>query len=40
MTANAFESDQKKALEYGLNGHIAKPISIGVLKDVLSEVLK
>lgn len=40
MTANAFESDRKKALEYGMNGHIAKPISIAVLKDVLSEVLK
>ena len=27
MTANAFATDRKKALEMGMNGHIAKPIN-------------
>lgn len=37
MTANAFEEDQKAALEAGMNGHIAKPIDIGILVRILSK---
>ncbi len=40
MTANAFEEDRQKALDSGLNGHIAKPIDIPNLIEVLKGVLK
>ncbi len=40
MTANAFKEDVKKCLDAGMNSHIAKPISIGELLNVLSEFLK
>ncbi len=40
MTANAFEEDRQKALDAGLNGHIAKPIDIANLMAVLKEALK
>jgi len=40
MTANAFEEDRQKALDAGLNGHIAKPIDIAMLMKLLSEILK
>ena len=40
MTANAFDEDKKKAIEAGMNGHIAKPIDIGGLFRILSQVLK
>ncbi len=39
MTANAFEEDRKKAIDAGLNGHIAKPIDIKNLMSVLKEAL-
>jgi CheY-like chemotaxis protein len=40
MTADAFATDVKKALEAGMNGHIAKPIDIPKLEEVISEWLK
>ena len=40
MTANAFEEDQKNALNVGMDGHIAKPLDIQKLFQVLSELLK
>ena len=40
MTANAFEDDRKNALHAGMNGHIAKPLDIPKLFQVLSELLK
>ena len=40
MTANAFEDDQKNALNARMNGHIAKLSDIQKLFQVLSELLK
>jgi len=40
MTANAFEEDGQKALDVGMNGHIAKPIDIANLMSVLKEALQ
>ncbi len=39
MTANAFEEDRKQALESGMNAHIAKPIDMKKLLEVLTEIL-
>ena len=39
MTADAFAEDVKQARLAGMNGHLAKPISIGQLKGVLSNCL-
>ena len=39
MTANAFEEDKKKAMEKGMNGHIAKPIDVEKIEKVLLNVL-
>lgn len=39
LTADAFKDDVEKALLFGMNGHIAKPIMIDNLKDTLSQVL-
>ena len=40
MTANAFEEDKKQALDAGMDGHIAKPIDIPELMEMLRNVLK
>lgn len=39
MTANAFDEDKQKALEAGMNAHIAKPIDTKVLFQTLEKVL-
>jgi CheY-like chemotaxis protein len=39
MTANAFEEDRSKAVNMGMNGHIAKPIDVAELFKVLARVL-
>ena len=36
MTANAYREDVEKALEVGMNAHIAKPVQIGELIELLS----
>ena len=38
MTANAFEEDRRKAYEYGMNGHVIKPVSIEEIARVLDEI--
>ena len=40
MTANAFEEDRKRALECGMNAHIAKPIDVEKLLELLTNILK
>ncbi len=40
MTANAFEEDRRRALECGMNAHIAKPIDVKKLLDLLTDILK
>ena len=37
MTANAFKEDRKHALQLGMNEHLAKPVDIEKLKDVLTK---
>ena len=39
MTANAFDEDRRRALDCGMNAHIAKPIDVEQLQTVLSEIL-
>ncbi len=39
ITANAFEEDKKKAMDAGMDGHIAKPINIEDLFVVLTDIL-
>ena len=39
MTANAFEEDRQNALDAGMNGHLAKPIEIPKLLEMLSRFL-
>lgn len=39
MTAEAFSNDVKMAVDAGMNGHIAKPVDLDCLKDVLDDWL-
>ena len=39
MTANTFAEDVAKAHEAGMNGHIAKPLDIGILMQILQKEL-
>ncbi len=40
MTANAFAEDKMKAMEAGMNDHLAKPIDIAKLKEALAKYAK
>ncbi|MCR5209017.1 MAG: response regulator [Lachnospiraceae bacterium] len=40
MTANAFSEDVQNALASGMNGHVAKPLNMEVLKKTVSRVMK
>ncbi|MBQ9444295.1 MAG: amino acid permease [Lachnospiraceae bacterium] len=39
MSANAFSEDVKKALENGMNAHIAKPVDLNEMQKVLHDIL-
>ncbi len=39
MTANAFEEDKKMAFSKGMNGHIAKPIDVHKIEEVIISIL-
>ena len=39
LSANAFEEDIRKAMDCGMNGHIAKPIQLEILYSVLRQVM-
>lgn len=39
MTANVLDSDKKKAMEAGMDGHIAKPITLDALLSAISKAL-
>lgn len=39
ITANAFAEDKKKALDVGMNAHVAKPIDMNVLMPLLKEFI-
>ncbi|MBU5481132.1 response regulator [Blautia sp. MSJ-19] len=40
MTANAFEEDREKSYEAGMNGHLAKPVSVDNLMNMINKVMK
>lgn len=40
MTANAFEEDRKNALAVGMNGHLAKPIEMPKLMEMLTKIFE
>ncbi len=39
MTANAFEEDKRRALEAGMNAHVAKPIDVRQLLEAMESIL-
>ena len=39
MTANAFEEDREKSFEAGMNGHLAKSVSVEKLMNTINEVI-
>lgn len=40
MTANAFAEDEKEALQAGMNVHLAKPISVTLLKQIIKQYVQ
>ena len=39
MTANAFQEDKEKALNEGMDGHVAKPLNVKVVMQAMQEAL-
>jgi PAS domain S-box-containing protein len=39
MTANAYQEDVNKAIAAGMNGHLSKPIDIGLVLKTITEIL-
>ena len=40
MTANAFNEDKQKAMEAGMNAHVAKPVDVDKLMETLKRILE
>ncbi|MDE6882375.1 MAG: response regulator, partial [Lachnospiraceae bacterium] len=40
MTANAFVEDEKEALRAGMNVHLAKPINVTLLKQIIQQYVR
>ncbi len=40
LTANTFDEDKKKAMSYGMNAYVAKPIDVNALYETLRNTLK
>ena len=39
MTANAFDDDVKATLDAGMNAHLAKPINMDKVKEIVVSIL-
>lgn len=39
MTANAFDEDRQRALEAGMNGHIAKPLEMNLVLEAIARAI-
>ena len=39
VTANAFEEDRMAALDAGMDGHVAKPIDVRILRQTIARFL-
>ena len=40
VSANAFEEDRKASIAAGMNAHIAKPIDVKLLMEILTKYLR
>ncbi len=40
MTANAFDEDKQKCIQYGMNGHLGKPLDVDKLMQELARALQ
>ncbi|MDL2267681.1 transporter substrate-binding domain-containing protein [Desulfovibrio sp. OttesenSCG-928-G15] len=40
MTANAYKEDRDRALQSGMNSHIAKPVDVGIVRETLRNYLQ
>lgn len=40
LSANAFDNDTRQSIESGMNGHVAKPIDIDMLRSTIQKVLQ
>lgn len=39
LTANAFDEDTKKSIESGMDGHLSKPIQVGLMMELLGKCI-
>ena len=40
LSANTFDEDRKKSMECGMNAHIAKPVDIELLSEIIEEMCR